>query len=208
MNETRQKFEKWRSRVSGIRRLYPFGPLELKKDILGRLHCDDGPAFISPLRCTWYQEGRKHGLDVDAFGSTCFYYENILVPPRYINDPESLTFDEVINHENTEIRYVGMQIYGYDRMSEENRFRIIDSDVAEDGTDRELLQCDGVFKEKADTDAPEPIAILKVINSSPHPDGTFKTYYLKVPPTMETCQQAVAWTFNKEADNYAPAQET
>jgi len=213
MHDDRRKFDKWQARiakwegrVNGIQRLYPFGPLSFKRDGDGRLHSDDGPAYISPLRCTWYQEGKKHGLDVDAFGSTCFYYENILVPPRFMQDPESLTFDEVIGHANTEIRYVGMQIYGYDRMREEERFDIIDSDVAADGTERELLQCDGVFK--GTNGSNERITLVKVTNSTPHPDGTYKDYYLKVPPDMKTCQQAVAWTFRMEPDEYVPAQET
>jgi len=200
MRNDRKAFEKWQKRVKGINRLYPFGPLTLKRDEIGRLHCDDGPAYISPTRCTEYQEGRKHGVDVDIFGSTSFFYENILVPPRYINDPESLTFEEVINHANTEIRYVGMQVYGYDRMRAENRFKVIHSDLDKDGCERELLQADGVFD--------EPIMLVKVVNSSPHPDGTFKSYYLKVPPDMKTCQQAVAWTFRMDAEEYAPQQET
>ena len=201
-----KQFEKWQSRVRGIRSLYPFGPLTLKRDDIGRLHSDDGPAYISPLRCTWYQEGKKHGLDVDAFGSTCFYYENILVPPRYVNDPESLTFEEVMSHKNTEVRYVGMQIYGYKRMREEGKFKILDADVASDGSERELLQCEGVFTDPNGTR--EPIVLVKVVNSSPNPDGTFKPYFLKVPPDMKTCQEAVAWTFRKPAEGYVPAQET
>jgi len=202
------KIAKWESRVNGIQRLYPFGLLAFKRDGDGRLHSDDGPAYISPLRCIWYQEGKKHGLDVDAFGSTCFYFENILVPPRFIRDPDSLTFEEVIGHENTEIRYVGIKIYGFDRMRKEERFDVIDTDIAQDGTERELLQCDGVFKERSGTSPPERITLIKVTNSTPHPDGSLKDYYLPIPPDMKTCQQAVAWTFRMEPDEYAPSQET
>lgn len=42
----------------------------------------------------------------------------------------------------------------------------------------------------------EPMILLKVVNSTPEPDGTFADYYLRVPPTMTNAQEAVTWTFN------------
>jgi hypothetical protein len=54
----------------------------------------------------------------------------------------------------------------------------------------------------------EPIVMVKVINATPDPAGTFKDYFLRVPPTMRTAREAVAWTFEKEADAYAPAVQT
>ncbi len=50
--------------------------------------------------------------------------------------------------------------------------------------------------------------MVKVVNSAPEPDGTFKDYFLRVPPTMQTARQAVAWTFGKESHEYAPVLET
>jgi hypothetical protein len=50
--------------------------------------------------------------------------------------------------------------------------------------------------------------MVKVINSTPEPDGRFKDYFLRVPPMMVRARQAVAWTFDKVEHNYAPALET
>jgi hypothetical protein len=54
----------------------------------------------------------------------------------------------------------------------------------------------------------EPIFLLEVINSTREPDGSFKHYWLRVPPTMKTARDAAAWTFDIPADEYAPAIET
>ena len=197
----RQQVEKWQSRVRGINKFYPFrndDQVDIKRDDLERMHCKDGPAYISRTRVTCYKEGKKHGYDIDRFGSISYYFEGVQVPPRYVRDPESLTFQEIIQHPNTEVRYVGMKVYGLERMREENRFTVVHSD--EYGNGRELLKFDGIFE--------EPVMLVKVFNGTPEPNGTYKKYYLQVPPTMKTCQEAVAWTFRKTENEYAPAQET
>ena len=50
--------------------------------------------------------------------------------------------------------------------------------------------------------------MVEVVNSTPEPDGSWKTYFLRVPPQMRSCQEAVAWTFNCSPDEYAVAVET
>ena len=55
--------------------------------------------------------------------------------------------------------------------------------------------------------------MVKVVNSTPEPDGSFKDYFIRVPPAFgdgqHTARSAVAWTFEEsdEAD-YAPLVET
>ncbi|MDE2102883.1 MAG: hypothetical protein KGL39_36905 [Patescibacteria group bacterium] len=48
------------------------------------------------------------------------------------------------------------------------------------------------------------LMLVKVVNSTPEPDGTFKDYYLRVPPDMRTAKQAVAWTFGMSVEQYQP----
>lgn len=40
----------------------------------------------------------------------------------------------------------------------------------------------------------EPLVMVEVVNSTPEPDGSWHTYWLRVPPTMATAKQAVLWT--------------
>ena len=39
----------------------------------------------------------------------------------------------------------------------------------------------------------EPIVMLEVVNRSREPDGTFKHYFLRVPPTMRKSRHAWNW---------------
>jgi hypothetical protein len=54
----------------------------------------------------------------------------------------------------------------------------------------------------------EAVAIVKVVNTTPEPDGTFKDYFLRVPPWVRTAREAVAWTFGMESAGYRPGVET
>ena len=190
-------FDAWKARLDYFSKEYPFGPIQRYTNEDGRLHRDNGPAYITPTRVIYYQNGRKHGIDADKFGSINFYYENIRIPPHFYHKPESLTIDEVLAHSNAEVRYVGIKIIGFDKVLEDERIEIIDQC---EKTGMILFQINGIFE--------EPVSYLKVINSTQEPDGSYKSYYLCVPPTSKTCVDAVAWTFRMTADEYSPSQET
>lgn len=186
-------YEKWVKNLREIRENYFFGPIEIKKNELGEIHCDSGPAYISPTRIKYYKNNKQHGPDVDIFGSLCYYYENILVPSKYFNNPDSLTIEEVLANKNTEVRYVGIKLFGFDKLMEA-------SEIVNENNGMILFKVNGVFT--------DPLLILSVLNSTPEPDGTKKQYYLTVPPTMKDCKEAVAWTFRKEPKDYHPSKET
>lgn len=46
-------------------------------------------------------------------------------------------------------------------------------------------------------------AAVEVVNGSPEPDGSYKHYYLQVPPTMRTAREAVAWTYGLSERAYS-----
>lgn len=52
------------------------------------------------------------------------------------------------------------------------------------------------------------LRLLEVTNSTAEPDGSFKKYYLRVPPRVLTALEAVAWTFDMRADEYDPVIES
>ncbi len=54
----------------------------------------------------------------------------------------------------------------------------------------------------------EPIVMVHITNSTAEPDGQFRSYFLRVPPTIRTAREAVAWTFGMTADEYDPLIET
>jgi hypothetical protein len=50
--------------------------------------------------------------------------------------------------------------------------------------------------------------MVEVANSTPEPDGSRHRYWLRVPPRVRTCQEAVAWTFGVREAEYRPLVET
>ena len=54
----------------------------------------------------------------------------------------------------------------------------------------------------------EPIAMVEVVNATAEPDGTHRTYWLRVPPHLRTAKDAVAWTFGLTGEEYRPQVQT
>lgn len=197
-------FNAWKARLEYMGKDQPFtkpgeGIKEIRNEV-NNLHADHEPAWRSPTRVIWYKDGRKHGVDADIHGSIHYYYENIRIPPKYhqaISDPEILSVEEVLKNPNQEVRYVGMKIVGFDRVMKHKNCKIIHKDAT---TDQVLFEIKGVFD--------EPIKYVRVWNSTAEPDGTFKPYFLCVPPETKTCKQGVAWTFRKDEKTYHPSQES
>ena len=54
----------------------------------------------------------------------------------------------------------------------------------------------------------EPIVMVEMVNLTCERDGSFKRYLLRVPPNIQTAHEAVAWTFDVPAKDYAPQIES
>jgi hypothetical protein len=48
----------------------------------------------------------------------------------------------------------------------------------------------------------EQMLVVEVANLTPEPDGSYRHYFLRVPPSVRTAREAVAWTFRFDADSY------
>lgn len=191
--------KKWLERMRFVRGEYPFGPRRETRNEAGELHNEPGGwSIISPFRCIQFENGRRHGLDVDKWGSIAHYFRDVLVPAHFLHSPEKVTFEEVLSQRNTEVRRVGMMVYGFERMISEGKFILLDRD---DEIDAEL------YKHENDQDQ-EPTVIVRVTDATPKEDGEYRQYILQVPPDMVKCREAVAWTFGKKAEEYGPIIET
>jgi hypothetical protein len=178
--------------------LAPGTPPQWTRDEEGRPHSQIGPSYRSVTRITWYQQGQKHGMDADIYGSVVYFWKGVMIPERYFINRGSLTAEEVLSHPNAEVRAVGLEIYGYDRLESHPEIRIVHRDRAKSML---LMQFHSPKLH-------EPLSIVKVRNSSREPDGSHRNYYLCVPPSMKTCQEAVAWTFDRLSEEYHPMIET
>lgn len=105
------------------------------------------------------------------------------------------TCDDIEDAKNSEIRRVMI-----DRFGAENYLQ------ATGAAELHRDQC-GVLYIK-DVPRDEPIVMVKVINSTAEPDGSFKEYFLRVPPNTRTAREGIAWTFGMSEYEYKPGVET
>ncbi|MDL5199226.1 DUF6745 domain-containing protein [Streptomyces sp. ALI-76-A] len=117
------------------------------------------------------------------------------VPAEFLAELPSLTPERIRSEENAELRRVMLEYYGYDRYLTDSRAQPVHRDVT--GT-----------LWRIDLPDDEPVAMVEVLNSTPEPDGTRRTYWLRVPPTTRTAKAGVAWTFGVDPEVYAPVRET
>ncbi len=88
-----------------------------------------------------------------------------------------------------------VEIYGWERYLHDSKAKIVDQDAR------------GVLY-RLDFKGQEPLVAVGVLNSTAEPDGTFRRYTLRVPPTTKTVQEALAWTFDLKSKEYNPDIET
>ncbi|WP_439674409.1 DUF6745 domain-containing protein [Embleya sp. MST-111070] len=156
-------------------------PIVMHRDDHSRLHHGDGPALTY------------------ADGFALHAWRGMPVPADFVGGlgpgGSRLTARAIRTEHNAELRRVMLEIYGYDRYLREVGAQPLDRDET------------GVLWE-IDLDDDEPIVMVEVLNSTPEPDGSVRTYWLRVPPDTETAREGVAWTFGLGPDDYRPLRET
>lgn len=140
-------------------------------------------------------------------GSAMYAVGGVRVPAWIIRRPQDLSVDDIGKETNAEIRRVMLDIYGKDKYIIDSKVEAIHSD--DFGT---------LYVKEQEGD--EPLMMVKVINSTPEPDGTYKEYWLRVDEKMyggiKTARAAVASTWRnkdgslvfKKPEDYDPGIET
>ncbi|MBP2061398.1 hypothetical protein J2Z30_002406 [Streptomyces iranensis] len=128
-------------------------------------------------------------------GFALYAWRGMPVPAAFLQQLGELTPDRIREEENAELRRVMLEHYGYERYLDESGARPVHRDET------------GVLW-RIELDGDEPVAMVEVVNSTPEPDGTHRTYWLRVPPQVRTAREGVAWTFGVDADTYRPERET
>ncbi len=155
-------------------------PLVLRTDDRGRPHCADGPAIA------W------------ADGLEAFAWHGVAVEPWIVRDPDRITVATIDKASNVEVRRVLIERFGEERLVREGGAQL----VGEDETGRLWRRPIGPQHHWGRTE--EPVVMVEVRNSTAEPDGSRKTYFLRVPPTTTTPREAVAWTFGLGSAEYRP----
>jgi hypothetical protein len=122
-------------------------------------------------------------------------WNGIAVSHRVAFHPETLDHAEILAERNAELRRVMIERFGYERLFEKAGAEELDRD-SDAGGERRLL--------RMDVPNDEPLVCVSVRCPS-----TGHRFVLRVPPDMQTCRQAVAWTAGFDnPDAYRPAVET
>jgi len=137
-------------------------------------------------------------------GSALYSVHGTRVPGWLIERPHEITVEKIEAESNVEIRRVMIDLYGKDRYILDSGATVVHRD--DWGT---LYR-----REQADD---EPLVMVKVVNSTPEPDGSFKDYFLRVHPELRpfladgfgepqamTARNAVASTFGLRGEEYHP----
>ncbi|MFE3718641.1 DUF6745 domain-containing protein [Streptomyces cyaneofuscatus] len=128
-------------------------------------------------------------------GFALYAWRGMPVPAAFLAELASLTPQRIREEENAELRRVMLEFYGYDRYLTESGAEPVHRDET------------GILWRIA-LDGDEDVVMVEVVNSTPEPDGTHRTYWLRVPPATRTAKDGVAWTFGLDGAAYAPVRQT
>ncbi|GLW05194.1 hypothetical protein Misp01_03240 [Microtetraspora sp. NBRC 13810] len=143
--------------------------------------------------------GRLHRGDGPAMafsdGFALHAWHGMPVPADFGAAMTALTPSRIREEENAELRRVMLEHFGFDRY------------LAESGAEAQQSDETGVLW-RIELPGDEPLVMVEVVNSTPEPDGTSRTYFLRVPPWVRRAREGVAWTFGMTEGDYHPQRET
>jgi len=143
----------------------------------------DGAAIVTQGRV---ENRQKHGKWLEK-GKTVYYLSGIKVSRNlYEENPDKWDGYEVLKVPNAQLRCSLLSRMGYDRLIEKVRPRIIESSA--DGG--ELLEIDTPATGNNHRGIDKILRMIKVICPS-----TGQSYVLRVPPAIDSFEQARQWTF-------------
>lgn len=151
-----------------------------------------------PARLERNEEGLLHCEDGAAAvyrdGWSLHAWHGVGVARWVIDQPDLVTPGMIGNQSDVSMKRVLLERYGYARYVQE-----LGCEVQSD---------DWGSLWRASTFDDEPLVMVHVLNATPEPDGSFKDYFLRVPPGVTSARQAVAWTFAATEDGYGPKVQT
>ena len=150
-----------------------------------------------PDRLHLDQNDRLHSEDGMALGYPdgwgLYASRGVRVTEQVILRPETLTSKQILSERNIAVRRIMIERLGLDRFLVQARAKCRDADQG--GTRR-------LYRINLPDD--EPIVAVRVQCPS-----TGQIYFLRVPPEIRTCREAVAWTFGFQSpDEYRPVAES
>ena len=182
-------FEAWRNPVA--------------QGLWGSIH--QGGVFIGvtpPNHCKLQLDSRRelslHSTTSSALawpdGTRSYWIRGTQVSREIFEEPEKVTLEQMFWEWNPRSIQETISVLGFPRFLEKTKVRVVDSDVDLTGMPRRLLRVQVA-----------PYEYWSLVEVKCPSKGDL--HYLWVPPEMERCSQAVAWTFGFEVEDYQPLLE-
>lgn len=122
-------------------------------------------------------------------GAGIYSIDGVRVPAIVVETPEKITVARIEAERNVEVRRIMINRYGQSKFVIDSLGEIVNQDDF------------GTLYRK-DLPGDEPLMMVKVVNSTMEPDGTFKDYFIRVDPRayggLKTAHAAVASTWRNE----------
>ena len=155
-----------------------------------------------PRPAIWIEDDRLHREDGPAIewpgGERYYFRRGVEMPSWVFERPETITAPMIFAEVNVEIRRCMMERFGFGRFLRESGGSLLAQD-AHGKLWRTRLDRQGRAQRET---------VLEVQNGTREPDGTYRQYFLSVPPNMRSPTEAVAWTYGLTARQYELAVRT
>jgi hypothetical protein len=161
-----------------------------------------GRALLVPRPSMKLEDGQLHRWDgrpaiVWRDGTEHFVWRGVRVGRRVGAAPDRLAAWRIRRASNAEVRSVLLERFGSERF------------LRRAGAELTATDSFGKLWRVPDRHGSAPIALVEVLNSTPEPDGTRRTYVLQAPPEVRTPREALARSFGFHHEwEYAPIVET
>jgi hypothetical protein len=152
-----------------------------------------------PRHLHWDDHDQLHAQTGPALayadGFALWRWRGVRVPRWVVERPDMVTLETILDEEDAQVRRVLMERYGPDRYLREAGGQVVQRD-----------HCGNLWR--AEVPGDEPLVMIEVRNATPEPDGSRRTFWLRVPPQVLTALEGVAWTFNLPPERYQPCVQT
>ena len=152
-----------------------------------------------PRPSLWMAHGQLHRSEGPAVawptGEHHHFWRGVEVPDWVIEEPAKITAELIDAEANLERRRCLIERFG-----EERYLHLRGGTIIHEDRYGKLWRLPSLW--------PEPRVLVEVENGTTEPDGTRRKYFLRVPPSMQSAHEAVAWTYGLQPDQYAVTART
>jgi hypothetical protein len=150
------------------------------------------------------RQGRLHDWDGKPAacwpwgGEDVYFWQGVQMTESAGRNPAKVTAQRALGWDNAERRRVALERLGWERALEQLRGELVQQD---DYGRLWRIEPSSPRTPWGIPTLPEPIVLVEVANATQEPDGSRRRYHLRVPPTIRTAREAVAWTFGFENEH-------